>query len=132
MVDRPARVRTWAFGTVCLADAKEAMKAVQVETIQFLLLFGTCWPSFAAIQQCADDAGVVLFYLGWNCQLPILSDTFGKPAHCRCSLANALIELGVDRQIVTDRGPKARELVYHFKFIILSVKKTGGVCIGLV
>ena len=80
------------------------------------------------IQQCVDDAGVALFHLGWNCQLPILPDTFGKPAHCRCSLANALIELGVDRQVVTDRGPKVRELlVYHFKFIILSVKMTGGV-----
>ena len=50
MVGRPARLNdlsVWHF--VPPADTWDATKAAQAETIQYLLLFGICWPALAAM-----------------------------------------------------------------------------------
>ena len=45
-------------------DTEDATKTAQVEAVQFVLLSGVCCTCFAAIQESADDAGIVYCHLG--------------------------------------------------------------------
>ena len=59
-------------------DAEDAAQAVHVEAVQFALLFGVCRPCLAAVEESADDAGIVHCHLCWNCQLWVLPDAGGE------------------------------------------------------
>ena len=52
-------------------DAEDAAQAAHVEAFQFALLFGVCCPCLAAVDESADDAGIVHCHLCLNCQLCI-------------------------------------------------------------
>ena len=41
------------------ADAKDAFEAAHVENVEFAFLSAVCGPSFATIQQCAQDTCLV-------------------------------------------------------------------------
>ena len=68
----------WHFVTPF--DAKDAAKTAQVEAVQLPLLFGVCCPGLTAMQERADDSGVVHCHLSWDCELWILPDTCCKSA----------------------------------------------------
>ena len=57
----------WHFVTPF--NAKDEVKAVQVEAVQFQLLFGVCCPGLAAIQEHADNTDVVHCDLGLYSEL---------------------------------------------------------------
>ena len=90
-----------------------------METIQLLLLLFICPPCLKAIQQNADNAGIVCCHLGHGCQLGVLPETTGESTKCCCSHSNALTDFCVKGQVVSDRGPQVIELLYHTWFVIV-------------
>lgn len=60
------------------------------------LLLTVCCLYFTHVQKNACDAGIVDGLLGFNGQLGVFPDAGGQSPQRRCSLADALVDLGVE------------------------------------
>ena len=87
-------LNVWHF--VAPLDVGDAVEAARVETVQSLLLLCVGCPCLAAVQQSADNAGIVYGYLGRNCELGVLPDTCGEPTKCCCGLPDTLLDLSIE------------------------------------
>ena len=77
-------------------SVEDAADPPHVKTVQSHLLFCVCCPCLAAVQQSADDAGIVYCLFGRDCELRVVSDTCGELAKCCCGLPDALINLSFE------------------------------------
>ena len=70
--------------------------------VEFPFLLGVGGPSFAAVQQCIEDASVAHCHLCFRGEFGALPDACGEAGKRRCSLPNTFVELHVQRQVVRD------------------------------
>ena len=71
-----------------------------MEDVEFPFLLGVGGPSFAAVQQCIEDAGVVHWHLFLRRELGVFTDGRGEAGERRCDLSDAFVELYVRGQVV--------------------------------
>ena len=90
-----------------------------MEGIQSPFLPGVSGPCLAAVEQCADDTGVVHCHLGLHCQLGVGPHTCCEVRMgCGC-LPNPLVDLCVQGEVVGDGGVKVRELMDCIQLIVI-------------
>ena len=98
------------------SGAKDAAKTLLVETVHFLLLLGIGCPGFTSLQEGADYACVIHYYLNWSGQFGVLPDVSDQLSLGSCDLVDGFVDFSIYGQVVADGGTKVGELVYHFKF----------------
>ena len=75
----PKHVHVWDL--VLPLYAEYASEAVQMKTIQSLLLGSICCPSFTGVEDCTQDAGPVHLHLGVHRQVVVGPDRFVELGH---------------------------------------------------
>ena len=73
------------------AGAKDAAKILHVETVHLLLLLGIGCPAFTSLQEGADYACVIHYFLGWNGQLGVLLDVSDQFSRVLATLSMGLL-----------------------------------------
>ena len=63
-------------------DAQNPPEAMQMEEVESAFLAGVQCPGFTAVQQCADDAGLVDLHLGVGGQHGVVPYSCCKAGHC--------------------------------------------------
>ena len=115
------------FGTWFLpGDTQNPSKAVQVEGIESAFLVGVQIPCFTAIEQCAEQAGLLHLHLGVDGQHGVIPDPLCKASHCFHCLANPCVKFGIQGEVAGDRGTKVDEIIYHLKDVVTN----GDACYG--
>ena len=79
---------------------------------------GICSPRLAAIQQCADNTGIVDCHLCLHRQLgacPHSSCETGESSSC---LPNPLVDICIQREVVSDGGAEVGEHTESIEFIV--------------
>ena len=124
---RPARDKTSALVTL---SCQHTADASQVECVEPFLLPGICSPRLAAIQQCADNTGIVDCHICLHRQLgacPHSSCETGESLSC---LSNHLVGLCVQREVVSDGGAEVGELADSIEFIVVDGNEGRGGRVG--
>ena len=101
------------------AYSQDTADASQVECVEPSLLPGICSPRLAAIQQHADHTCIVDCHLCLDRQLgayPHSSRETGESLSC---LPNPLVDLCVQREVVSDGGAEVGELADSIEFIVV-------------
>ena len=95
--------------TVFLGYAQETAKTSQVEDVEFSLLSDIRSPCLAAVQQYADDTGVVDCHLCFHCQLGVYPHTSREAGEsCSCP-PDPLVVLCVQGEVAGGGGAEVRK-----------------------
>ena len=90
-----------------------------MECVKPSLLPGICSPCLDAIQQCADNTGIVDCHLCLHRQLGACPHSSRETSEsCRC-LPNPLVDLCVQGEVVSDGGAEVGELADSIKFVVV-------------
>ena len=101
------------------AYSQDTADASQVECVEPSLLPGICGLRLAAIQQCADNTVVADCHFCLHRQLgacPNSSCETGESCSC---LPNPIVELCIQREVVSDGGAEVGELAENIEFIVV-------------
>ena len=69
-------------------DSQDLYETTQVEGIKSAPLVRVQDPCFAAVEQCAEHAGLTDLHLGFDGQHGVVLDPSGQKGHCRCCLVD--------------------------------------------
>ena len=102
--------------------AQDTADASQVECVEPSLLPGICSPCLAAIQQCADNTGIVDRHLCLHRQLAACPHSSHETSESWSCLPNPLVDLCIQWQVVSDGGAAVGELADSIEFDVVNAK----------
>ena len=130
ILGRPTRDRTSALVTLSSQDMPSIRRMLlRWNVLSLSLLPGICRPRLAAIQQCADNTGIVDRHLCLLRQLgacPHSSCEMGESWSC---LPNPLVDLCVQWEVVSDGRAEVGELADSIGFAIATSNDRRCLCV---
>ena len=90
-----------------------------MESVEPFLLIGICGPCLTAIEQGAEDAGIVHSHLHLHGQLGVCPHSWCQVSECCGWLPDPLVNLSIKGKVIGDGGPKVHELVNDFELIVI-------------
>jgi len=85
------------------------MTVTEVESVKLPLLTGMCGLSFTAIQQGADNTGIIHCHLCGHSQLGVFPEALCD--HGCCCLSNSFADVIVNGEVFSDNGVEVSELL---------------------
>ena len=83
-------------------DAMDVPGALYVKCVEAMLLLGICRPCLTAVQQEAEDTGLIHLNPSGQCECAVFPHHLGQSGHGGRSFTNAFVELDISKQVVGD------------------------------
>jgi len=83
-----------------------------LEGVESSLMFGIRSPCLTAVQQCADDTGVVGGHLCFHCPLGVYSHTSLEAGESCSCLSDPLVDRRIQGQVAGDGGADVRKVEF--------------------
>ena len=105
-------------GAILPGDAQESSEATQVEAVEPAFLTGVEGLCFASIEKSTQHTRLVHFHLGVGRQHGVAPNSLCETSHRCCCLANAHVQLGIQKEVAGDVGAQVGEVLDDPKGVV--------------